>query len=216
MRGLWIARINAAARLNGITYSRLTHALKLADIRLDRKILADLAVRDPKAFASVVEVAKEAAAQPKAVRGGVVRLATLSDMRFVTGEHRINGITEADAQRLIANNVTSLANLLERGATPKGRKELVAETGINSDLILTWVNRADLARINGIDADSAALLEAAGVDTAVELANRNAANLHERMVTVNQDTGLVQALPSAAQVADWVAQAKQMARAVNY
>jgi hypothetical protein len=202
--------------LNGITYSRLTHALKLADIRLDRKILADLAVRDPKAFASVVEVAKEAAAQPKAVRGGVVRLATLSDMRFVTGEHRINGITEADAQRLIANNVTSLANLLERGANPKGRKELVAETGINSDLILTWVNRADLARINGIDADSAALLEAAGVDTAVELANRNAANLHERMVTVNQDAGLVQALPSAAQVADWVAQAKQVARAVNY
>ena len=105
MRGLWIARINAAARLNGITYSRLTHALKLADIRLDRKILADLAVRDPKAFASVVEVAKEAAAQPKAVRGGVVRLTTLSGMRFVTGEYRINGITEADAQRVIANNV---------------------------------------------------------------------------------------------------------------
>ena len=90
----------------------------MADIRLDRKILADLAVRDPKAFASVVEVAEEAAAQPKAVRGGVVRLTTLPGMRFVTGEYRINGITEADAQRLIDDNVTSLANLLERGATP--------------------------------------------------------------------------------------------------
>jgi len=60
MRQLWIARINAAARLNGITYSRLMHALKLADIALDRKVLADLAVRDPLAFTRVVDVAKSA------------------------------------------------------------------------------------------------------------------------------------------------------------
>ena len=59
-RKLWIARINAAARLNGITYSRLTHALRVAGIELDRKVLADLAVRDPQAFARVVEVAKAA------------------------------------------------------------------------------------------------------------------------------------------------------------
>ncbi len=61
MRQLWIARINAAARLNGITYSRLMHAMKQAGIILDRKILADLAVRDPQAFARVVEVAKTGA-----------------------------------------------------------------------------------------------------------------------------------------------------------
>ena len=61
-RRLWIARINAAARLNGITYSRLQHALKVANIELDRKVLADLAVRDPQAFARVVEVAKSAVA----------------------------------------------------------------------------------------------------------------------------------------------------------
>jgi large subunit ribosomal protein L20 len=60
MRQLWITRINAAARMNGITYSKLTHALKQADIRLDRKVLADLAVHDPQAFARVVEVAKSA------------------------------------------------------------------------------------------------------------------------------------------------------------
>lgn len=60
MRGLWIARINAAARQNGITYSRLMHALKLADIRLDRKILADLAVRDAQAFTRIVEAARAA------------------------------------------------------------------------------------------------------------------------------------------------------------
>lgn len=57
-RRLWIARINAAARLNGTTYSRLIHAMRLADIRINRKLLADLAVRDPKAFSSVVKAAK--------------------------------------------------------------------------------------------------------------------------------------------------------------
>jgi len=58
MRRLWIARINAAARLNGTTYSRLVHAMKAADIRLNRKMLADLAVREPQAFAAVVQAAK--------------------------------------------------------------------------------------------------------------------------------------------------------------
>ena len=58
LRQLWIARINAAARLNGITYSRLMFAMKQADISLDRKVMADLAVRDPQAFTRVVEVAK--------------------------------------------------------------------------------------------------------------------------------------------------------------
>ncbi len=54
LRNLWIARINAAARVNGTTYSRLVHAMKKAKIALNRKMLADLAVRDPKTFAAVV------------------------------------------------------------------------------------------------------------------------------------------------------------------
>ncbi len=54
LRKLWIARINAAARLNGTTYSRLVHGMKTEQILLNRKMLADLAVRDPKAFQAVV------------------------------------------------------------------------------------------------------------------------------------------------------------------
>jgi len=57
LRRLWISRINAAARLNGTTYSRLIHSMKLADITINRKMLADMAVRDPKAFSAVVEKA---------------------------------------------------------------------------------------------------------------------------------------------------------------
>ncbi|MBE3065849.1 MAG: 50S ribosomal protein L20 [Chloroflexi bacterium] len=60
LRKLWIARINAAARLNGTTYSRLVSALKKASINLNRKMLADLAVRDPQAFAAVVKQAIQA------------------------------------------------------------------------------------------------------------------------------------------------------------
>lgn len=58
MRALWITRINAAARLNGTTYSKLMNGLKKADIDINRKVLADLAVNDPAAFAKLVEAAK--------------------------------------------------------------------------------------------------------------------------------------------------------------
>ncbi len=57
-RRLWITRINAAARLNGTTYGRLIHALKKAEIGLDRKVLSDIAIHDPAGFTAVVEVAQ--------------------------------------------------------------------------------------------------------------------------------------------------------------
>jgi len=58
MRGLWIVRVNAAARAHGMTYGRFIQGLKAADIALDRKILADLAVRDDATFGRIVELAK--------------------------------------------------------------------------------------------------------------------------------------------------------------
>jgi large subunit ribosomal protein L20 len=61
-RRLWIARINAGTRANGMSYSQFIHGLKLANVSLDRKVLADLAVRDAIAFASVVAIAKKALA----------------------------------------------------------------------------------------------------------------------------------------------------------
>ena len=61
-RRLWITRINAASRLHGLSYSRFMHGLKAAEVKLDRKALADLAVRDETAFAAVVDIAKNALA----------------------------------------------------------------------------------------------------------------------------------------------------------
>ncbi|MBK9697035.1 MAG: 50S ribosomal protein L20 [Propionibacteriaceae bacterium] len=64
-RALWIQRINAAAREQGMTYNRFINGLKVAGVEVDRKIMADLAVNDPKAFTALVDIAK--ANQPKAV-----------------------------------------------------------------------------------------------------------------------------------------------------
>ena len=61
-RALWITRVNAAARLHGLPYSRLINGLKRADIQVDRKVLADIAVHDPEAFGAVAEAAREALA----------------------------------------------------------------------------------------------------------------------------------------------------------
>ncbi len=58
MRSLWIARINAAARMNGLSYSKLMHGLKLAGIDLNRKMLSEMAISDPEGFAKVAEAAK--------------------------------------------------------------------------------------------------------------------------------------------------------------
>lgn len=57
-RKLWIARINAAARMNGLSYSKLMHGLKLADVEINRKMLSEMAISEPDAFAALVEVAK--------------------------------------------------------------------------------------------------------------------------------------------------------------
>jgi large subunit ribosomal protein L20 len=60
LRALWIARINAGARLENMSYSRFIHALKVANIELDRKVLADIAARDPRTFSQIVSAAKAA------------------------------------------------------------------------------------------------------------------------------------------------------------
>ena len=65
-RKLWIARINAASRVEGLSYSRLMHGLKLAEVQVDRKNLADLAVNDPSAFGELVTIAKSALEQQAA------------------------------------------------------------------------------------------------------------------------------------------------------
>ena len=128
----------------------------------------------------------------------------------------VEGIGEAYAVKLKAAGVGSTEALLKAGATPKGRKELADKSGIGDKLILEWVNHVDLFRIRGVASEYADLLEAAGVDTVVELAQRAPASLYSKMVEANKSKKLVRKLPTEKQVADWVAQAKKLPRAVSY
>lgn len=128
----------------------------------------------------------------------------------------IEGIGPAYAEKLKASGITTTGHLLEQGASAKGRAKLAEDAGISASLILRWVNHADLERVKGIGWEYADLLEAAGVDTVPELAQRNAENLHAKLGEVNGEKNLVRRLPSLAQVQGWVAGAKELERVVTH
>lgn len=128
----------------------------------------------------------------------------------------VEGIGETYAAKLAEAEVTTIEQLLAIGVKPSGRKKLAEKTGISGKLILKWLNRADLSRIKGISTQYADLLEASGVDTVPELAQRNADNLYTKMVDVNEVKALVRQLPSLTSVKNWVAQAKQLPRVIEY
>jgi predicted flap endonuclease-1-like 5' DNA nuclease len=109
-----------------------------------------------------------------------------------------------------------VAGLLEKGATKKGRSELAEQSGITEKLILKWTNHADLARVKGVGGEYAELLEAAGVDTVPELAQRKPENLLAKMTEVNEEKKLVRRLPTVAQVEGWVEQAKALPRVITH
>jgi len=128
----------------------------------------------------------------------------------------VEGIGPVYAGQLESAGVKTVDDLLQRGATRKGREELEASTGIGHALILKWVNRVDLYRINGIGSEYSDLLEVGGVDTVPELAQRNAANLTETLAEANAARNLVRRLPTQEVVADWIEQAKSLPRVVEY
>lgn len=128
----------------------------------------------------------------------------------------IEGIGPAYARKLAGAGVTTTGRLLKLAADAAGRKDLAKQADVTTKQVLEWVNRADLMRIKGVGTQYSDLLEAAGVDTVVELAQRNAQNLFEKMVDVNTAKKLVRQVPSADQVAAWVAQAKKLPRVISH
>jgi predicted flap endonuclease-1-like 5' DNA nuclease len=138
------------------------------------------------------------------------------DARRISGLIDIEGIGPVYAEKLGAVGLKTTDDLLKVGATPKGREDLVFATGISHKLILRWVNMADLFRIKGVGEQYSDLLEAAGVDTVPELAQRRADNLTKKMAEVNEEKHLVRRLPVESQVADWIESAKNLPRVVTY
>lgn len=128
----------------------------------------------------------------------------------------VEGIGPVHAATLKKAGVVTTDALLTAGATKAGRQGLAKTTGISEKLLLEWVNHVDLMRIKGIGSEYSDLLEAAGVDSVPELAQRNAANLRTAMAEANAAKKLVRQLPGERAVADWVAQAKKMDRIVTH
>jgi predicted flap endonuclease-1-like 5' DNA nuclease len=157
-------------------------------------------------------VAQEVLAEAETPAASMVTgtAATSHDLAYV------EGIGEVYAGKLEEVGVETPQALLERGATPKGRKDLAEESGISEHLILKWVNHVDLYRIKGVGSEYADLLEASGVDTVIELAQRNPTNLTNRMLEVNSEKNLVRRPPTLQQVEDWVEQAKNLPRMISY
>ncbi len=129
---------------------------------------------------------------------------------------KVEGIGKVYKEKLKEAGIHSNEDLLAKGATPKGRKELAETSGIGDKLILEWVNLVDLFRIDGVGEEYADLLEEAGVDTVVELAQRNPQNLTQKLAEINTAKNLVNRLPSEKMVEDWVAQAKALPRIITY
>ncbi len=129
----------------------------------------------------------------------------------------VEGIGAVYAGQLAKAGVTTTEGLLAAGASPSGRAALEASTGIAHALILEWVNHVDLMRIKGVASEFSDLLEAAGVDSPAELANRNAANLAVTVAeVVAARPGIVRRAPGETEIAGWIAQAKDLPKVVEH
>jgi predicted flap endonuclease-1-like 5' DNA nuclease len=129
----------------------------------------------------------------------------------------VEGIGATYAAKLQAAGVQTTDDLLAAGAKPSGRDKLAASTGISGKLILEWVNHTDLMRLDGVGSEYSDLLEAAGVDSPAELAQRNAGNLAETLKELDAARpNVVRRVPSEATVSAWIAQAKKLPKIVEH
>ena len=128
----------------------------------------------------------------------------------------VEGIGAVYGGKLRAAGVVTVLDLMVEGATRLGRKHLSDRSGITQSQILTWVNHIDLYRLKGVAQEYADLLEQSGVDTVVELAQRNPNNLFKRMNEINEQKKLVRRTPHLSEVQSWVEQAKNLKRLIHY
>ena len=127
----------------------------------------------------------------------------------------LHGITEEIAEALKSEGLNGSDKLLAAAGPAKARAELAKKLNIDERALLELANRADLARIKGVGRVYSDLLEYAGVDTVMELRNRNADNLFKKINEVAEEHH-VQSTPTLDEVKGWVEQAKQLDRAIHY
>lgn len=203
------------------------------EARLEESVLPE-AAPEAAAGAVIAEVAEEARLEepvlPEAApEAALVEAAALSHLDLLESSLEgsqlanlqekvefVEGIGPTFGLKLNEAGIATVLDLLRRGATRKGRTELAEITGIAAGLIMKWVNQADLYRVKGIGKQFGELLEAAGVDTVPELAQRNPQNLFNKLSEVNAEKKLAGRAPHQSEVESWVAQAKDLPRVIEY
>lgn len=234
-RSLWIVRIGAATRLSGMSYSQFMHGLKVADINLDRKLLADIAVTDPKAFTELVSLAKKAlghadngatapAAQPAAAKPAPAPAAAVEAVAPVAAAVEatapaaieegssdlidVEGIGPAYLNKLAAAGITSRAQLLRKDA--EGRPALAEAADIGEGLLGKWVSQIELAGLEGLSDQDAEILVAGEITSIQALAQAHADILNGTLIGLNAEKNLVKEVPSVEQIKSWIEQAKAL------
>lgn len=128
----------------------------------------------------------------------------------------LEGIGPVIGQKMRDVGIADTDTLLENTLKPAQRRKLAEQTGVSDKLILRFANMVDLYRVNGIGSEYSELLEAAGVDTVPELAQRNAANLTQALADTNAEKKLTRRVPSESEVTRWIEQAKTLPRKIQY
>ncbi len=129
----------------------------------------------------------------------------------------VEGIGPAYAAKLQEAGIRTTDDMLMAGATATSRDKVATMTGISGKLILEWTNHVDLMRINGVGSEYSDLLEAAGVDSPAELAQRSAKNLAQTFAELDAARpNAVRRVPSETVVAGWIEQAKKLPKVVGH
>lgn len=128
----------------------------------------------------------------------------------------VEGIGPVIGQKMRDAGIKDTDALLENTLTPTQRRKLAEQTGVSDKLILRFANMVDLYRVNGIGSEYSELLEAAGVDTVPELAQRNPANLTQALADTNAEKKLTRRVPSESEITRWIEQAKTLPRKLQY
>lgn len=128
----------------------------------------------------------------------------------------VQGIGPVFGEKLRDAGVTDTEGLLASCQTRSQRAFLSTATGLSEGQILKFANMADLYRISGVGQQFSELLEASGVDTIPDLASRNSTSLTETLTAVNAEKFLTRRVPTEQEVAEWIEQAKQLPRALEY
>ncbi len=128
----------------------------------------------------------------------------------------VEGIGPVRSEKLKNVGINTTDALLLHSKTPKSRKDLAEKAGLSEHEILKFANMVDLFRINGIGSEYSSLLEAAGVHTVLELAQRNVENLTARLQEVNEVKKMTRHVPGVNEVNQWIDQAKTLPRVLEY